>query len=340
MDINIPYYEDMTRISNSNIGWFMKYGPIYLHDKLTGKVNESTTQAMMCGTMIHEFLLQPEEFDKDYIFTDFRKPSTSNQDKFCEELINTLEIEPDRALINAYKAAYKVSCKDDNKTLSKAKEMASMLKGYIDYEKSKDKRTPINKWEYERLCRIKDLTKEHKYAWDVLYPKIGEYHHEFHINWDYKYYNSDTKQDEIVKCKSLLDHVWFDFDNKACVITDIKTTVNIHSFEDSVKHYDYTRQLYFYYLATKWYLENERGIDEFSLKNEWQFKFFIIAIDTVQVSEVRLLKIKKSDIISDKNVFNVYDTLKRIHWHQVNDKWSHSMEYYTNFGIETLNLDE
>ena len=27
MDISIPYYEDNTRISNSNIGWFLKKGP-------------------------------------------------------------------------------------------------------------------------------------------------------------------------------------------------------------------------------------------------------------------------------------------------------------------------
>lgn len=26
MDISIPYYEDMSRISNSNIGWFLKKG--------------------------------------------------------------------------------------------------------------------------------------------------------------------------------------------------------------------------------------------------------------------------------------------------------------------------
>lgn len=27
MDISIPYYEDNTRISNSNIGWFLKKDP-------------------------------------------------------------------------------------------------------------------------------------------------------------------------------------------------------------------------------------------------------------------------------------------------------------------------
>jgi len=336
MDIKIPYYEDMTRISNSNIGWFLKYGPIYLHDKLTGKVKEDSTQAMTNGTMIHEFLLQPEEFDKDYIVTDFKKPSTPNQDKFCDELINTLEIEPDKALINAYKAAYKTSYKDDDKTLSKAKEMASTLKGYIDYMKRNDKRIPVSKWEYERLCKIKDLVKEHGYAWNLLYPKVGEYYHEFHINWEYSFQNPLTDKDSVIKCKSLLDHVWFDFDNKKCVIADIKTTVNIHNFKESVNHYDYTRQLYFYSLAVKWYLKNERNQE----LRDWDMRFYIIAIDTIQVNEVRLLKIKTKDVESGKNIVNVLNALKDICWHQTNNKWDHSKEYYTNFGVEMLNLDE
>ena len=37
MKIDIPYYEDNTRISNSAIGWFLKKGPRYLRDMLDGK---------------------------------------------------------------------------------------------------------------------------------------------------------------------------------------------------------------------------------------------------------------------------------------------------------------
>ena len=37
MDITVPYYEDNSRISNSNITWFLKRGPRYLNDMLQGK---------------------------------------------------------------------------------------------------------------------------------------------------------------------------------------------------------------------------------------------------------------------------------------------------------------
>ena len=35
MEINIPYYEDNTRISNSSLGWF-KISPKYFYEKLKG----------------------------------------------------------------------------------------------------------------------------------------------------------------------------------------------------------------------------------------------------------------------------------------------------------------
>jgi len=40
MDISIPYYSDFTRISNSNIGWFLNKGPAFLHKMLTDPPSE------------------------------------------------------------------------------------------------------------------------------------------------------------------------------------------------------------------------------------------------------------------------------------------------------------
>ena len=99
MDISTPYYEDMSRISNSNIGWFLKNGPKFLHDKLTGKGEEETGSQLERGTMIHEYILQPEIFYDDYAVYDGAKPSSDQQKKFCEELINTVEIEYNKAII-------------------------------------------------------------------------------------------------------------------------------------------------------------------------------------------------------------------------------------------------
>ena len=66
MEIIIPYYEDNTRISNSAIGWFLNKGPQYLRDMLDNKEEGLSGKFLERGTMIHEYILQPEEFWKDY----------------------------------------------------------------------------------------------------------------------------------------------------------------------------------------------------------------------------------------------------------------------------------
>lgn len=56
MKIEIPYYEDNTRISNSAIGWFLKKGPRYLKDMLDGKEEGISGKYLDKGTMIHMYL--------------------------------------------------------------------------------------------------------------------------------------------------------------------------------------------------------------------------------------------------------------------------------------------
>ena len=60
MNIEIPYYEDNTRISNSNIGWFLNKGPRYLKAMLDGKEEGLKLPQLEKGTMIHEYILQPD----------------------------------------------------------------------------------------------------------------------------------------------------------------------------------------------------------------------------------------------------------------------------------------
>ena len=51
MEIKIPYYEDLTRISNSNIGWFLQKGPAYLHKMLTNPPPEEKNYVLERGVL-------------------------------------------------------------------------------------------------------------------------------------------------------------------------------------------------------------------------------------------------------------------------------------------------
>lgn len=333
MDITIPYYEDTTRISNSNIGWFIKYGPSYLHKMLLGEGEELKTSSLTKGTMIHEYLLQPEEFQKDYVVWNKSRPSSSNEEKFCQALANSIEIEPNKSLLSAYKAAYSTSGKSDDKILSEAIKKASTLKEYIDFLKSRDQREMITSYSVTQLMKIKENISNHKAACKLLLPADNKnVFHEFHINWEYISYKNYHDIEFTCPCKSLLDSVSFDYDNKKVILMDLKTTSHLHNFADAVNTYDYTRQLYFYTKAVRWYITNELHEDG----NTWRFEWYIIAIDSF-TSDIRVFTFSYKQVY-EENVEKVRNAMRDIVWHKNNNLWEHSRAYYEGTGVEFLNL--
>lgn len=344
MDTSIPYYEDKTRISNSNIGWFLNKGPAFLHKMLTEDVPEEKNPVLERGTMIHEYILQPEEFQKDYVVWDKSRPTSAQQEKFCQALAFSTEIEPNRAILDAYKQAYSTAGKSEDKMLSEGLKIASTLKDYIDFLKANDGRIMISPWDVKMLDKIKHNIQSHKLASKIIETPVLETfkpfldepepgtiiraaYHEFHINWDFY-----IKMAAGVKCKSLLDGLTLDFNNKKAIIYDLKTTQKLWHFEDSINQYDYLRQLCYYYQAVVWYLRYELREDW----NKWSFEFYIIGIDTTGSNEIRVFKIDQFDVYSRKDT--ILKAMQDIWWHQTTDQWDHSRDYYEGDGSESLNL--
>lgn len=335
MDLSVPYYEDFTRISNSNIGWFLNKGPAFLHKMLSGKGEEEKSAALIRGTMIHEYLLQPEEFQKDYVVWNKSRPASVQEEMFCQALADSIEIEPNKALLSAYKAAYSTSGKSEEKVLSEASKKASALKDYIDFKKSGDKREMISTYQSIQLATIATNISRHKAACKLLKPADNEkVFHEFHINWEYISYKDNNDIDFTCHCKSLLDSVTFDFDKKQVTLMDLKTTSHLHNFADAVNTYDYTRQLYYYTLALNWYIRNELHENP----GYWKYHWYIIAIDSF-TSEIRVFEFNGAQIYYEKNnPERICNALGDIVWHMENGLWEHSRAYYEGTGVETLNL--
>lgn len=359
MDISIPYYEDLTRISNSNIGWFLNKGPAYLHKMLTDPPPEEKNAVLERGTMIHEYILQPEEFQKDYVVWDKSRPSSAQQEKFCQALANSVEIEPNKAVLSAYKESYSTAGKSEDKMLSEGLKIASTLKDYIDFLKANDGRIMITPWDAKMLEKIKHNIESHKLAANIVWPRnsrvrcldtdefipvtgdsgispIRDYH-EFHINWEWETLlesSGDPNPPELlqVHCKSLLDGLTLDFKNKKVIIYDLKTTQKLWHFEESIDQYDYLRQLCYYKMAVVWYLKNEFGEDYI----EWTFEYYIIGIDTTGSYEIRVFKV--DEYMVDSRAHVIYYALIDIEWHQSTGKWDHSRSYYEGDGSEELRL--
>ena len=330
MDITTPYYEDLTRISNSNIGWFLKKGPRYLKEMLDGKEGLKAS-FLDKGTMIHEYILQPDKFWKDYIILDFAVPKVKQQKTLLEfysaaRLVDPLASE-DHILLMSYEAAYNNN-KSEEKKIQEAKELVELYQNYIEYFRNKDSKKVISFADFNMLKTIKKNMEDHKKANELLfnYPETFEVYNEFHINWEYP--NASTLGD--LPCKSLLDRVMIDHTNKKIILVDIKTTADVYNFKHSVEEFDYCRQLAYYWLAIHWYFKNELKLNI----EEYEYETYIVAVQSHDGYEVRVFKFNPETI--EERLVTIDYAIKRIAWHKNNDLWDHMKEYYDEDGAELL----
>ena len=326
MNIEIPYYEDNTRISNSAIGWFLKKGPRYLRDMLDGKEEGMSAKFLEKGTRIHEYILQPEEFWKDYEILDFEVPKVKQQRDLCEYYSSHKLADPladdDKLLLEAYNNSYN-NTKSAEIRKNEAKKIVETYSDYINYLQISTTKKVISFADLNMLKQIKQNLQEHVAANKLLFnvPTTYTCHNEFHINWQYK--NID--------CKSLLDRVMFDHVNKKIILIDLKTTSDIYNFKHSVEEFDYYRQIAFYLCAITWYMLNELNLNV----DDYDLEAYIIAIQTNGKYEVRVFNMfNEEELLKRKDIIS--EALTEISYHISSNNWEHTRKYYENDGIEEL----
>ena len=325
MEIKVPYYQDSSRISNSAIGWFLKKGPRFYKDMIDGKEEGLKLPQLERGTMIHEYILQPDEFWNDYTILDFETPKVKQQKDFCDAYANSIELLEDEKLLTAYRSAYN-NQKTSEIALKEATELSNKYANYIKAikERSLNKKV-ISFADLNMLKTIKDNILNHIKAKELIEDKPGvESHNEFHINWELKV------NDWIAPCKSLLDRCIFDHVNKKITLIDLKTTSDVYNFKHSVEEFDYYRQLCYYLLAISWYM-NDLGIDI----SDYDCEAYIIAIQTNGSYEIRVFDMfNQTELESRKDL--IISTLAELSYHYQTGNWDHTRKYYENYGIEKL----
>lgn len=330
-NIVIPYYEDNSRINNSAIGWFIKKGPVYLKGMLDGKIEGLKANVLEKGTMIHEYILQPDEFWKDYKILDFTVPKSKQQKEVLDKYNSLLELNPfdekDKLKLQAYKSVYNNKFSDD-KCIKEINKLIETYQQYLEYINTKDNRKSISFADLALLKKLKSKIEEHKKANLLLfkYSDDWEVHNEFHINWEFpvkgKYSN--------VKCKSLLDRLMINHKEKKIILIDLKTTSNLFDFGHSMELFDYYRQLAFYWMAIFYYFKYDLNINI----NEYEYETYIIGIQYNDTEEIRVFSISPESI-EDRYV-TIENALTDISWHIENDLWEHTKEYYLGDGVENL----
>jgi hypothetical protein len=338
MIIDKPYYEDNTRISNSSIGWFLKKGPLYFRNMLDGKEEGLKLPQLEKGTMIHEYILQPDEFWNDYVILEYDVPKVKQQKEFCDWYVTFKATDPledeDKILLNAYNKAYSNKLSDDSK-LTIAKDFIQRYDEYIKSKSLNNTKKAISFADLNMLKTIKSNIEKHKKANKLLTDTPGvESHNEFHINWTFPIKTDSLKMDEnkiwYAPCKSLLDRCIFDHVNKKIILIDLKTTSDVYNFKHSVEEFDYYRQIAYYLLAITWYMKDQ-DIDI----SDYDCEAYIIAIQTNSNYEVRVFNMfNETELDSRKNI--IINALSELSYHYQTNNWEHTRSYYEGNGTEEL----
>lgn len=338
MIIDKPYYEDNTRISNSSIGWFLKKGPLYFRNMLDGKEEGLKLPQLEKGTMIHEYILQPDEFWNDYVILEYDVPKVKQQKEFCDWYATFKATDPledeDKILLNAYNKAYSNKLSDDSK-LTIAKDFIQRYDEYIKSKSLNNTKKAISFADLNMLKTIKSNIEKHKKANKLLTDTPGvESHNEFHINWTFPIKTDSLKMDEnkiwYAPCKSLLDRCIFDHVNKKIILIDLKTTSDVYNFKHSVEEFDYYRQIAYYLLAITWYMKDQ-DIDI----SDYNCEAYIVAIQTNGSYEVRVFNMfNETELDSRKDT--IISALSELSYHYQTNNWEHTRSYYEGNGTEEL----
>lgn len=328
MDLSIPYYDDLSRISNSSLGWFM-ISPQYFKKMMDGEGVKLDKSFLRKGSRIHKYLLEPETFWKEYRISTAVQPSSKNQIQFADEYCKAMDtnLSHSEACLSAFKASYSITGKAEDKMATEGLKIAESLQEYIEELRSDDNR---EKMSFADNAELKDIAKNvqnNKLANDLVYPDKSklEVYSEFHINWVHSESN--------IECKSLLDRLIIDNNNKKITLVDLKTTNKIYNFEESMIEYGYYRQMAFYWKALEWYFVNVRK-EDFS---ECTKETYIVGISTNEFTknEVRVFPIDTNKLIAYEIL--IQSLFSEIKYHMDNNtNFEHTVSYYLNDGKESI----
>jgi len=316
-------YDKIDAVRNSDLGWF-QMSPALYKLKVLDKPEKRETSFFSVGSAVHCKVLEPALYDKGYVVTSAQRPSNKQQVRFVENFLSGADAgieDIDFLKKDSFMIAYSTDKMSDAKMEQRAQEVYEAVKEYIDLKLEEDERTMLSEGQQEVVENCSLSVSQHKLANHILLDNSwAECLNEFTIEWEFK----------DMKCKSRLDRLIIDHNNKKIMLVDLKTTSkHLIDFPGEYKTFDYERELTFYSMAIAHYIFNERP----DLK-EYDPEFYIVAVETLPVHECEVFQISNEDIMQrGEKLKNLLDDLR---WHYKNDKWKYKRSYYEGNQFEIL----
>lgn len=343
-----PEYRKLPHISYSKLSSLDK-SPLSLKGN-----NIKMTDPLIYGSAVDVLIFDGrEEFDKKFTTITCSKPQyklltlieslfeeTKNSLKLGEEINNDINTYEKRLLKLARIIKFGGENWGDEAILRNAKKGAEYFKALV--ETYKEKKLILSPQQYEYIINSVNTLKTHPFTkkyFDEKQEGIDIYF-QFPIVWSYQ------EKDIEVHCKSLLDILIIDHNQKLIKPVDLKTSgKSIYSFPSSFIEWKYYLQASFYTDAVKYLKEQYEQIKDYEVD---LFKFVVISSKNpikplvFQIDYYTYIAGKYGGILSKEHNYckGYLRLVKELKWHIDNNKYLYPKEIYDEDGLILLNVFE
>lgn len=279
---------------------------------LNGELEETQSKALELGTLIHQYKLEPEQFNALSI----DMPSDTIRTIIDEVIDNSngedLSYLGEEILTAASNAGYGGKWKDDT-VISKV--IASGGE-YYDAILSNEGKQLVDHSTLNTLYQCTTSLNRNTIARDLL-DAVSNKHYEWVEEKEIYFDMPIPGTERTVKCRSKIDKFGVNREAKTFTLVDLKTTSkHISKYSSAFEYYRTYRQLAFYIRAIQSLLGPDYKCEA----------CYIVAVMTVDPHLCRVFKIDPSDNYITKGNEEIDSLIKRIDFHTSSANWIDDME--------------
>ena len=274
------FYKNKFYFSYSSINKLL-FSPrsFYSHYVLNQR-EDSIDPHLVGGRVLHCLLLEPENFEKDFILMPDKFPTDSNRILIDNIFKNYLSIENNTLLLEEFQKEILTdllnsnlyqTLKTDQQRLDKI--LTDQNKNYFEFLKTKQNKALVDPIIYANCIETVAMLKSNKDVRALLYldKEISDTHITVFNELPLKHNVNNLP----FGYKGILDNVVIDTESKTIFINDLKTTgKGLLDFPETVKYYKYWIQASMYY-----HLIYEEYVKDKPDAKDWTIVITFIVVD-------------------------------------------------------------
>ena len=274
------FYQKKFYFSYSGLNKLLYSPALFYNHYVLNQREDSTDPHLVGGRVLHCLLLEPENFEKEFILMPDKFPTDSNRILIDNIFKNYLSIENNTLLLEEFQKEILTDLSNSNlyQTLKTDQQRLDKIltdqnKNYFEFLKTKQNKALVDPIIYANCVETVAMLKSNPEVRALLYldREISDDHITVFNELPLKHDVNNLP----FGYKGILDNVVVDTESKTIFISDLKTTgKGLLDFPDTVKYYKYWIQASMYY-----HLVYDKYIKDKPDAKDWNIVITFIVVD-------------------------------------------------------------